>query len=133
MVDIIEQTYNLNITPCKGLDGQALLRVEGLDPMTGQEFAEWLFKASLNPEPILRPASRNSVAVWRDTKESPMPKAKLKEMDEFNLQWKKFKRKYPQKSAEEISQMTQEWLDTKRNFLANWVDQFAEDLLSGKI
>lgn len=133
MTKLIEQTYNLNITPRQGPLGQLLVQVEGMEPMTGQDFLTWLHAASQSPEQTLRPANRNSIEVWRDTKLSPMPKAKLKEMAEFREQWKKFKRKFPQKSNEELNEMTREWLDTKNNFLANWADQFAEDLLSGKI
>lgn len=131
MTKLIEQTWNLNITPRRGELGQLLVQVESLAPMTGEEFLTWLHKASQDPEPTIRPASRASVAVWRDTKESPRPKAELERMSEFSTQYKKFKRKFPGKSHEELSKMTKEWLDMKQDFLANFADRLGEDLLGG--
>ena len=130
---LLEQTWNLNITPRLGLDGQKLIQVEGMEPFTPEDFASWLHAASQSPEPTIRPASRNSIEVWRDTKESPQPKEKLEKMNEFNKQWKKLKRKFPQKSNEELNQMTQEWIDLKENFLASFADKIGDDLLAGRI
>ena len=130
MTKLLEQTWNLNITPRKGPDGQLLIQVEELEPMTPQAFATWLHKASQDPEPSIRPASRASVAVWRDTKESPRPKAELEKMTEFSGQYKKFKRKFPGKSHEELCKMTQEWLDMKQDFLNSFADKLGDDLLA---
>ena len=131
MTELLNQTFNLNITPKVGANGALMVQVEELEPMTPEAFISWLHSAAKSPEPTIRPASRASVAVWRDTKESPQPKEKLEKMNEFNRQWKKFKRKFPHKSNEELNKMTQSWLDTKAEFLASFADSVALEILNG--
>ena len=131
MTRLLEQTWNLNLTPREGPDGQLLVEVEGGLLMSGPDFVRWLHEASQSPDPALRPASRNSIEVWRDTRESPQPKAKLREMDEFALQYKKLKRKWPGLGQEELRKKTQEALDAKRDFLENFAELALEDLLGG--
>lgn len=132
MTRLLEQTWNLNLTPREGPDGQLLVEVEGGLLMSGQDFVHWLHEASQSPDPALRPANRNSIEVWRDTRESPQPKAKLREMDEFALQYKKLKRKWPGLGQEELRRKTQEALDAKRDFLENFAELALEDLLGNK-
>lgn len=129
MTTLLEQTWNLNITPRQGPNGELLLEVEGGLLMTGQDFAVWLHKASQSPEPALRPASRNSIEVWRDTRESPQPKAKLREMDEYAELYRKMKRKFPRESQEQLQKRAKEALEVRKTFLESWAELALEDLL----
>ena len=129
MTTLLEQTWNLNITPRQGPNGELLLEVEGGLLMTGQDFAVWLHKASQSPEPALRPASRNSIEVWRDTRESPQPKAKLREMDEYAELYRKMKRKVPRESQEQLQKRAKEALEVRKTFLESWAELALEDLL----
>lgn len=132
MTTLLEQTWNLNITPKRGQDGELLLEVEGGLLMTGQAFAEWLHKASQSPEPALRPASRNSIEVWRDTRESPQPKAKLREMDEYAELYRKMKRKFPRESQEQLQKRAKEALEARKSLLESWAELALEDFFEGQ-
>lgn len=129
MTRLIEQTWNFNITPRIGVQGELLVQVEELAPMSAEEFVTWLHKASASVELPLRPAKRDSVRVWRDTKESPQPREALEKLSEFNKQWKKFKRRFPQLSNEELNKKTQEWLDMKQSFLQSFAEMGTDELL----
>lgn len=131
MTKLLGRTYNLNVSPSLGPDGRQLVQVETMEPMTAEEFLAWLHSADQDPELAPRPASRASIEVWRDTKASPRPKAELERMDEFAKQWKRFKRKFPHLSKEELDRKTKEWLDMKASFLESFAEMSANELLSG--
>lgn len=131
MTRLLERTYNLNVSPRLGPDGTQLVQIETMAPMTAEQFLAWLHAADHSPEQAPRPASRASIEVWRDTKDSPRPKAELEKMNEFAKQWKRFKRKFPHLSKEELDRKTQEWLDMKASFLESFAEMSANELLSG--
>ena len=131
MTRLLEKTYNLNVSPRIGLDGTQLVQVETMEPMTAEQFLAWLHAVDHNPEQAPRPASRASIEVWRDTKASPRPKEELERMTEFAKQWKRFKRKFPHLSKEELDRKTNEWLDMKASFLESFAEMSANELLSG--
>jgi len=131
MTKLLERTYSLNVSPRLGPDGKQLVQVETMEPMTAEQFLAWLHSVDHNPEQAPRPASRASIEVWRDTKASPKPKAELERMTEFAKQWKRFKRKFPHLSKEELDRKTKEWLDMKASFLESFAEMSANELLSG--
>lgn len=131
MTKLLERTYSLNVSPRLSADGTKLVQVETMEPMTAEEFLAWLHAADHSPEQAPRPASRASIEVWRDTKASPRPKAELERMNEFAKQWKRFKRKFPHLSKEELDRKTKEWLDMKASFLESFAEMSANELLSG--
>ena len=112
---IDETTFSLNIKVLGTNDSDAKVQVENLEPFSKDEFWEFLIRACKAGE--LPKSARPSREVWRDTKESPQPKKVLKEMDEFNQMYKKFKRKFPQASQELLTQKTREYLESRRKIL----------------
>ena len=123
---IEEHTYQLNIKVLGKDDSTARVQVEELDPMTREEFWEFLLRASKAEE--LPKSTRPSRAVWRDTKESPQPKSKLKEMDEFNKMYKKFKRKFPQASNKLLEEKTRKYLEQRKQILEEFQLAMSEQL-----
>lgn len=112
----IEETiFSLNIKVLGTNDSDAKVQIENLAPFSKDEFWEFLIRACKAGE--LPKSARPSREVWRDTKESPQPKKVLKEMDEFNQMYKKFKRKFPQASQELLTQKTKEYLESRRKIL----------------
>lgn len=117
-MQIEETTYSLNIRVLGTSDSDARVQVESLEPMTQEEFWSFLIRASKAGQ--LPKTTRPSRAVWRDTKESPQPKSRLKEMDEFNQMYKKFKRKFPQASHELLVEKTQQYLDQRKTIMEDF-------------
>lgn len=117
-MQIEETTYSLNIRVLGTSDSDARVQVESLEPMTQEEFWSFLIRASKAGQ--LPKTTRPSRVVWRDTKESPQPKSRLKEMDEFNQMYKKFKRKFPQASHELLVEKTQQYLDQRKTIMEDF-------------
>ena len=55
--------------------------------------------------------------VWKDTAESPQPKEKLREMDLFREEYKRFKRKYPQAKDEVLRKKAQQIVELRRGLV----------------
>lgn len=124
-MNIEETTFSLNIKILGDSSHTARIQVESLPAMSQTEFFEWLFGACKRGE--LPRTSRPSREVWRDTKESPQPKHILKQMDEFSLQYKKFKRKYPKASAEKLNQLTKDYLEERKKILESFEESLKID------
>lgn len=127
---IEERTYQLNIRVLGKDDDSARVQVEELDPMTRDEFWEFLLRASKADE--LPPSYRPSRAVWRDTTESPQPKSVLKAMDEFNKVYKSFKRKFPQASAKLLEEKTRQYINQRKTIFEDFQAALTEQLASKK-
>ena len=123
---IEERTYQLNIRVLGKDDDSARVQVEELDPMTRDEFWEFLLRASKADE--LPPSYRPSRAVWRDTTESPQPKSVLKAMDEFNKVYKSFKRKFPQASAKLLEEKTRQYINQRKTIFEDFQAALTEQL-----
>lgn len=123
---IEETTYQLNIRVLGKDDSTARVQVENLDPMTREEFWEFLLRASKAEE--LPKSARPSREVWRDTREHPMPKHKLKEMDEFNKIYKMFKRKFPLASQELLAEKTRQYISQRATILEDFQAALASQL-----
>ena len=115
---IEENTYQLNIRILGKNDDTARVQVEELEPMTRDEFWEFLLRASKADQ--LPASCRPSRAVWRDTKESPQPKSVLKAMDEFNKVYKSFKRKFPQASNKLLEEKTRQYIDQRKTIFEDF-------------
>ena len=115
---IEEQTFQLNIRVLGETDETARVQIEGLDPMTKDQMWNFLIRACKAGE--LPKSARPSREVWRDTREHPQPKAKLREMDEFNQMYKKFKRKFPQASHELLTEKTKQYLEQRKTILQDF-------------
>lgn len=127
---IEETTFSLNITILGATSSEAKVQVEQISPMGKEEFWNWLISAAKAQE--LPKTTRPSREVWRDTRESPQPRTKIKEMDEYALQYKKFKRKFPQASPELLAQKTKEFLDARKNILSDFTDILSQSLFFEK-
>lgn len=115
---IEEQTFQLNIRVLGETAETARIQIEEMDPMTKDQMWEFLIRACKADE--LPKSARPSREVWRDTREHPQPKAKLKEMDEFNQMYKKFKRKFPQASHELLTEKTKQYLEQRKTILQDF-------------
>lgn len=115
---IEEQTFQLNIRVLGETAETARVQIEELDPMTKDQMWNFLIRACKAGE--LPKSARPSREVWRDTREHPQPKAKLREMDEFNQMYKKFKRKFPQASHELLTEKTKQYLEQRKTILQDF-------------
>lgn len=115
---IEEQTFQLNIRVVGETAETARVQVEELDPFTKDELWNFLIRACKAGE--LPKSARPSREVWRDTREHPQPKAKLREMDEFNQMYRKFKRKFPQASHELLAEKTKKFLEQRRTIFEDF-------------
>lgn len=141
MKTYIQTTFTLNITVLES----GALQVEGFEPafQEPQELYSWLqnlaaekpmpspyhptrFSSEWAREDELQRQARaremfkkrkESVQVWKDTTESPQPKEKLREMDLFREEYKRFKRKYPQASDEVLRKKAQQIVELRRGLV----------------
>lgn len=130
---IEEQTYNLNFKILGTNDTDAKIQIEELAPMSKDELWAFLVRSAKAQE--LPKSARPSTAVWRDTRESPQPKSKLKEMDEFNAMYKKLKRKFPTAKPELLMQKTKDYIEARKKILeelGGFQDTFQEMLGKGQ-
>lgn len=141
MKTYIQTTFTLNITVLES----GALQVEGIEPAFQKPedlfswlqnlaaekpmlsayhptrfSSEWARKDELQRQAKVQEFFRKkkeSVQVWRDTAESPQPKEKLKEMDLFREEYKRFKRKYPQAKDEVLRKKAQQIVELRRGLV----------------
>lgn len=141
MKTYIQTTFTLNITVLES----GALQVEGFEPafQEPKELYSWLqnlaaekpmpspyrptrFSSEWAREDELQRQARaremfkkrkESVQVWKDTAESPQPKEKLREMDLFREEYKRFKRKYPQASDEVLRKKAQQIVELRKGLV----------------
>lgn len=141
MKTYIQTTFTLNITVLES----GALQVEGFEPafQRPEDLYSWLQNlAAEKPMPSpYRPTrfssewaredelqrqararelfkkKKESVQVWKDTAESPQPKEKLREMDLFREEYKRFKRKYPQAKDEVLRKKAQQIVELRRGLV----------------
>lgn len=141
MKTYIQTTFTLNITVLES----GALQVEGFEPafQSPEDLYSWLqnlaaekpmpspyrptrFSAEWAREDELQRQARarelfkkrkESVQVWKDTAESPQPKEKLREMDLFREEYKRFKRKYPQAKDEVLRKKAQQIVELRRGLV----------------
>lgn len=141
MKTYIQTTFTLNITVLESGD----LQVEGFEPafQSPEDLYSWLqnlaaekpmpspyrptrFSSEWAREDELQRQARarelfkkrkESVQVWKDTAESPQPKEKLREMDLFREEYKRFKRKYPQAKDEVLRKKAQQIVELRRGLV----------------
>lgn len=141
MKTYIQTTFTLNITVLES----GALQVEGFEPafQSPEDLYSWLqnlaaekpmpspyrptrFSSEWAREDELQRQARarelfkkrkESVQVWKDTAESPQPKEKLREMDLFREEYKRFKRKYPQAKDEVLRKKAQQIVDLRRGLV----------------
>lgn len=143
MKTYIQTTFTLNITVLES----GALQVEGFEPafQSPEDLYSWLQNlAAEKPGPLPSPyrptrfssewaredelqrqararelfkKRKESVQVWKDTAESPQPKEKLREMDIFREEYKRFKRKYPQAKDEVLRKKAQQIVDLRRGLV----------------
>lgn len=141
MKTYIQTTFTLNITVLES----GALQVEGFEPafQRPEDLFSWLqnlaaekpmpspyrptrFSSEWAREDELQRQARarelfkkrkESVQVWKDTAESPQPKEKLREMDLFREEYKRFKRKYPQAKDEVLRKKAQQIVDLRRGLV----------------
>lgn len=141
MKTYIQTTFTLNITVLES----GALQVEGFEPafQSPEDLYSWLqnlaaekpmpspyrptrFSSEWAREDELQRQARarelfkkrkESVQVWKDTAESPQPKEKLREMDIFREEYKRFKRKYPQAKDEVLRKKAQQIVDLRRGLV----------------
>lgn len=151
MKTYIQTTFTLNITVLES----GALQVEGFEPafQSPEDLYSWLqnlaaekpmpspyrptrFSAEWAREDELQRQARarelfkkrkESVQVWKDTAESPQPKEKLREMDLFREEYKRFKRKYPQAKDEVLRKKAQQIVELRRGL----VEEIGQELLAG--
>lgn len=151
MKTYIQTTFTLNITVLES----GALQVEGFEPafQSPEDLYSWLqnlaaekpmpspyrptrFSAEWAREDELQRQARarelfkkrkESVQVWKDTAESPQPKEKLREMDLFREEYKRFKRKYPQAKDEVLRKKAQQIVELRRGL----VEEIRQELLAG--
>jgi hypothetical protein len=149
MKTYIQTTFTLNITVLES----GALQVEGFEPafQSPEDLYSWLqnlaaekpmpspyrptrFSAEWAREDELQRQARarelfkkrkESVQVWKDTAESPQPKEKLREMDLFREEYKRFKRKYPQAKDEVLRKKAQQIVELRRGL----VEEIGQELL----
>lgn len=109
-----ETILNFNITVHISGDSseEARIQIESLPPMGKEAFWDFLLRRAKAGE--LPRTSRPSREVWRDTKESPQPRSKLIEMDEFAKEYKKLKRRFPQADNELLAKKTSEMIEMRK-------------------
>ena len=150
MKTYIQTTFTLNITVLES----GALQVEGFEPafQEPQGLFSWLqnlaaekpmpspyrptrFSSEWAREDELQRQARaremfkkrkESVQVWKDTAESPQPKEKLREMDLFREEYKRFKRKYPQASDEVLRKKAQQIVELRRGLVEEIGQELAE-------
>lgn len=150
MKTYIQTTFTLNITVLES----GALQVEGFEPafQEPQDLFSWLqnlaaekpmpspyrptrFSSEWAREDELQRQARaremfkkrkESVQVWKDTAESPQPKEKLREMDLFREEYKRFKRKYPQASDEVLRKKAQQIVELRRGLVEEIGQELAE-------
>lgn len=141
MKTYIQTTFTLNITVLES----GALQVEGFEPafQSPEDLYSWLqnlaaekpmpspyrptrFSSEWAREDELQRQARarelfkkrkESVQVWKDTAESPQPKEKLREMDLFREEYKRFKRKYPQAKDEMLRKKAQQIVELRRGLV----------------
>lgn len=141
MKTYIQTTFTLNITVLES----GALQVEGFEPafQSPEDLFSWLqnlaaekpmpspyrptrFSSEWAREDELQRQARarelfkkrkESVQVWKDTAESPQPKEKLREMDLFREEYKRFKRKYPQAKDEVLRKKAQQIVELRRGLV----------------
>jgi hypothetical protein len=141
MKTYIQTTFTLNITVLES----GALQVEGFEPafQSPEDLYSWLqnlaaekpmpspyrptrFSSEWAREDELQRQARarelfkkrkESVQVWKDTAESPQPKEKLREMDIFREEYKRFKRKYPQAKDEVLRKKAQQIVELRRGLV----------------
>lgn len=141
MKTYIQTTFTLNITVLES----GALQVEGFEPafQSPEDLYSWLqnlaaekpmpspyrptcFSSEWAREDELQRQARarelfkkrkESVQVWKDTTESPQPKEKLREMDLFREEYKRFKRKYPQAKDEVLRKKAQQIVELRRGLV----------------
>lgn len=151
MKTYIQTTFTLNITVLES----GALQVEGFEPafQSPEDLYSWLqnlaaekpmpspyrptrFSSEWAREDELQRQARarelfkkrkESVQVWKDTAESPQPKEKLREMDIFREEYKRFKRKYPQAKDEVLRKKAQQIVELRRGL----VEEIGQELLAG--
>lgn len=151
MKTYIQTTFTLNITVLES----GALQVEGFEPafQSPEDLYSWLqnlaaekpmpspyrpthFSSEWAREDELQRQARarelfkkrkESVQVWKDTAESPQPKEKLREMDLFREEYKRFKRKYPQAKDEVLRKKAQQIVELRRGL----VEEIGQELLAG--
>lgn len=150
MKTYIQTTFTLNITVLESGD----LQVEGFEPafQSPEDLYSWLqnlaaekpmpspyrptrFSSEWAREDELQRQARarelfkkrkESVQVWKDTAESPQPKEKLREMDLFREEYKRFKRKYPQAKDEVLRKKAQQIVELRRGLVEEIGQELAE-------
>lgn len=150
MKTYIQTTFTLNITVLES----GALQVEGFEPafQSPEDLYSWLQNlAAEKPRPSpYRPTRfssewaredelqrqararelfkkrKESVQVWKDTAESPQPKEKLREMDLFREEYKRFKRKYPQAKDEVLRKKAQQIVELRRGLVEEIGQEFSE-------
>lgn len=155
MKTYIQTTFTLNITVLES----GALQVEGFEPafQSPEDLYSWLqnlaaekpmpspyrptrFSSEWAREDELQRQARareffkkrkESVQVWKDTAESPQPKEKLREMDIFREEYKRFKRKYPQAKDEVLRKKAQQIVELRRG-LVEEIGQELSQILSPK-
>ena len=112
-------TINANIKAVVNSQGELLVQVEDMKPMSLKDFAFWLHGAcrtDRNMEKIrhrwpdareVRVAERENVKVLYDTKENPMPKAQKSWNDRITRQVAKLRRKHPNASSEDLRKLAE--------------------------
>ena len=108
-----------------GSRDKPLIKVEGLEPMSPEEFAQWLWHASKETKLPARPLSRDPKPLWRASEQS---KEELARMSKWREEWNRIKRKYPSKTKEEIDQLTKEKIDAERKFKEGWNEALEYEL-----
>lgn len=107
-------TLNINIS-CTTKNGALFVIVEGMKPMSLDDFAYWLHSAARTDRNIERTrltlpevkefpreATRESRPITYDTKESPMPTERKTYESRIRAQIAKLRRKHPNASTEEL-------------------------------
>ena len=102
-----------------------LVKVEGLEPMTPQEFAKWLWTASQEPGERIRPLGREPRGIWKAEEQS---KETLAKMTKWREEWNKVRRKYPSKTKQEIDEIVREKLAGLERFQENWKEALEQNL-----
>ena len=112
------ETINVNLSCLKDAQGNLLVLVEGIKPMSFEDFAYWLESACRDdrnvekrslvgaPEPYR--ATRENIPVTYDTRENPMPKAKKTYEQRISAQITKLRRKHPNASTEQLRKAAEE-------------------------
>lgn len=150
MKTYIQTTFTLNITVLES----GALQVEGFEPafQSPEDLYSWLqnlaaekpmpspyrptrFSSEWAREDELQRQTRarelfkkrkESVQVWKDTAESPQPKEKLREMDLFREEYKRFKRKYPQAKDEVLRKKAQQIVELRRGLVEEIGQELSE-------